>query len=111
MKEVVCSYGEQFPLKENAVLVFPDFRLEYKGQHSKTLKPADSTLKHNFTKFLYRDFEIETPDGKTNKYSFTGGTGLLIPVKLTIGGKAYLFEWWKAIITPDSDDPMPVHKA
>ena len=79
-----ASYGTRVKYASGKKIEFPDFTIEYVGEH-RTTTPVYPRG------FLYYDFKVSK--GKTEKtVSWTSGTGLIGPVQFEIGGKNYQLE-------------------
>ena len=78
------SYGTPVKYRAGEKIQFPDFTVEYLGQHRKRLP--------NYPRgFLYYDFKLGK--GKSQKViSWTTGTGIIDPTDFEFEGKRYHLE-------------------
>jgi hypothetical protein len=78
------SYGAPVKYQAGQKIEFPDFTVEYLGEHRKGLPVYPRG-------FLYYDFKLSR--GKTEKMvSWTTGTGIIDPTDFEFGGKHYYLE-------------------
>jgi hypothetical protein len=79
-----ASYGTRIKYASGKKIEFPDFTIEYVGEHRTTTPMYPRG-------FLYYDFKVSK--GKTARMvSWTSGTGLIGPMQFEIGGKNYQLE-------------------
>ncbi len=79
-----ASYGTNVKYRVGEKIEFPDFTVEYVGEHRKSIPVYPRG-------FLYYDFKVSK--GKAEKVvSWTAGTGDIGPVGFEIGGKRYRLE-------------------
>jgi hypothetical protein len=78
------EYGESIRYAPRRPITFPDFTLEYTGQH-RVITPRYARG------FLYHDFRL-TQGAQTETVSWTDGTGVLGPIDFTFDGKPYTLE-------------------
>jgi hypothetical protein len=82
--EQQASYGTRVKYRLDQKIEFPDFTIQYLGEHRKILPVYPRG-------FLYYDFKVSR--GKTDKVvSWTTGTGVIDPLDFEIGGKHYQLE-------------------
>ena len=82
--EEKAAYGTRMKYSSGQKIDFPDFTLEYVGEHRKTVPVYPRP-------FIYYDFKVSR--GKAEKLvSWTTGTGLIGPMNFEIGGKHYRLE-------------------
>ena len=79
-----ADYGEETPFAAGRTVQYPDFALEYVGQHRVT---SDVYPRG----FLYYDF-LASHDGIVQDVAWTDGTGEIGPVDFTFDGAAYTLE-------------------
>jgi hypothetical protein len=79
-----ADYGEEIPFAPGRIVQYPDFALEYVGQHRVT---SDVYPRG----FLYYDFLVSR-DGMVQDVAWTDGTGEIGPVNFTFDGVAYTLE-------------------
>ncbi len=79
-----ASYGEEIPFGPGHAVQYPDFALEYVGQHqvSSDVYPRG---------FHFYDFRVSR-DGATQDVSWTDGTGVIEPADFTFAGVDYTLE-------------------
>jgi len=79
-----ASYGTRVKYATGKKIEFPDFTIQYVGEHRKSSPVCPR-------EFLYCDFKVSK--GNTEKTVFwTSGTGLIGPMDFEIGGKHYRLE-------------------
>ena len=82
--EQASSYGEKVGFTKGAPLAFPDFSLEYVGQHR--------TSSEKYPRgFLFYDFKLRSK-GAEKSISWSNGTGEIAPLDFEIDGKHFLLE-------------------
>ena len=79
-----ADYGEEVAFAPGRAVQYPDFALEYVGQHRVT---SDVYPRG----FLYYDFLVSR-DGMVQDVAWTDGTGEIGPVDFTFDGVAYTRE-------------------
>jgi hypothetical protein len=79
-----ADYGAEIPFAPGRTVQYPDFALEYIGQHRVT---SDAYPRG----FLYYDFLVSR-DGVVQDVAWTDGTGEIGPVDFTFDGAAYALE-------------------
>lgn len=79
-----AGYGEEIPFGPGHAVQYPDFALEYVGQHrvSSDVYPRG---------FHFYDFRVSR-DGTTEDVSWTDGTGVIEPADFTFAGADYTLE-------------------
>jgi len=82
--EPASSYGEKIGFAKGLTLSFPDFTLEYAGQHR--------TSSEKYPRgFLFYDFKVRVRDVEKS-ISWSNGTGEIAPLDFEIDGKHFLIE-------------------
>jgi hypothetical protein len=82
--EQKAAYGTRVKYRVDQKIEFPDFTVEYLGEHRKSIPVYPRG-------FLYYDFKVS--QGKGEKVvSWTTGTGVIDPTNFEIGGKHYRLE-------------------
>jgi hypothetical protein len=82
--EQKAAYGRRVKYRVGKKIEFPDFTIEYVGEHRKILPIYPRG-------FLYYDFKVSK--GRAEKVvSWTTGTGVIDPMDFDIGGKHYQLE-------------------
>ena len=79
-----ADYGQEIPFAVGRKVQYPDFALEYVGQHRVT---SDVYPRG----FLYYDFRVSR-DGLVQDVAWTDGTGEIGPVDFVFDGAAYTLE-------------------
>lgn len=79
-----ADYGEETPFAASRTVQYPEFALEYVGQHRVT---SDVYPRG----FLYYDFRASS-DGMVQDVAWTDGTGEIGPIDFTFDGAAYTLE-------------------
>lgn len=101
--ETEGRYGEKLKFVKDAKIMFPDFALEYSGQH------RTSSAKYP-RGFLFYDF-LATVEGGTAKFSWSSGTGDIGPVGFEINHKRFSLELKHSDkLGPLKDDQLVVWK-
>lgn len=79
-----AAYGAKVKFKKDAPLQFPDFTLTYTGER----KVSGPVYPRGW---MVYDFTVAA-QGKTQKVSWTAGTGVIEATRFTVGGKAFDLE-------------------
>ena len=82
--EQKASYGTRVKYQAGQKIEFPDFTVEYVGEHRKSLPVYPRA-------FLYYDFKVRNANVE-KVVSWSSGTGDIGPVAFEIGGKRFLLE-------------------
>ena len=79
-----ADYGAEIPFAPGRAVQYPDFALEYVGQHR--------VIPEQYPRgFLYYDFRVNRDD-LVQDVAWTDGTGEIGPVDFTFDGVAYTLE-------------------
>ena len=79
-----AEFGQEIPFASGRVVQYPDFALEYVGQHR-------VIPEHYPRGFLYYDFRISHGD-RAQAVAWTDGTGVIEPADFTFGDGRYTLE-------------------
>jgi hypothetical protein len=98
-----AAYGEKVKFTKGEKITFPDFVLEYSGQHRQSSEKYPRG-------FLFYDF-VASAEGGPVKFSWSSGTGDIGPVGFEVKQKRFSLELKRSDkLGPLKDDQLVVWK-